>query len=79
MMLTSFCLQPDRAGMPKTSHNSETAMSLFTRLLIASAVACLSSPALARVPLPVPEPDVLSLLGAGVVAGIIAWRIRRRK
>ena len=54
-------------------------MSLFTRLLIAPAVACLSSPALARVPLPVPEPDVLSLLGAGVVAGIIAWRIRRRK
>ena len=54
-------------------------MSLFTRLLIATGVACLSSPALARIALPVPEPDVLSLLGAGVVAGVIAWRIRRGK
>ena len=54
-------------------------MSLFARLLTASVVACLSGSALARVPLQVPEPDILSLLGVGAVGGIIAWRIRRRK
>ena len=54
-------------------------MSLIDRLLTAAVVASFCSPALARVPLPVPEPDTFALLGAGVVAAIIAWRIRRKK
>jgi hypothetical protein len=54
-------------------------MSLFDRLLTASVLASLCSPALARIPLPVPEPDILALLGVGAVAGIVGWRIRRRK
>jgi|GEM_PF-5234362 len=29
--------------------------------------------------LQVPEPSVLSLLGAGAVVGILAWRIKRKR
>jgi Asp/Glu/hydantoin racemase len=54
-------------------------MSSLTRLLTAAVVACFSGPALARISPALPEPDILSLLGVGAVAGIIAWRIRRRK
>jgi hypothetical protein len=54
-------------------------MSLSTRLLTAFVVASVSCPALARIPQQLPEPDVFSLLGVGAVAGIIAWRLRRRK
>ena len=61
------------------SREGRSAMSRFNRMLSALVVACLASPALARVPTPLPEPDSLSLLGVAVVAGIVAWRIRNRK
>ena len=54
-------------------------MSRFSKLLSAAVVACMCSPALARAPISLPEPDSLSLLGFAAVAGIIAWRIRKRK
>ncbi|GIK84527.1 MAG: hypothetical protein BroJett026_00080 [Betaproteobacteria bacterium] len=38
-----------------------------------------SSPALATVPLPVPEPGVFELLAAGAIAGAIVWARNRRK
>jgi hypothetical protein len=54
-------------------------MSLIDRLLTAFVVASICTPALARIPPTVPEPDTFALMGAGVVAAIIAWRIRRKK
>lgn len=54
-------------------------MSCISRLLSATVVACLSSPVLARAPIPMPEPDTLSLLGIAVVGAVVAWRIRNRK
>lgn len=54
-------------------------MSRFDRLLGALVVTCVATPALARVPTPLPEPDSISLLGIAIVAGIVAWRIRNRK
>jgi hypothetical protein len=47
----------------------------FTLLL---ALFTLSGNAHALVP-QIPEPSVLSLLGIGAVAGILAWRINRKR
>lgn len=38
-----------------------------------------SHAASATVPVPIPEPGVLELLAAGVVAGVIVWARNRRK
>ena len=54
-------------------------MPFLNKVLSAFAIACVCSPALARLPSAVPEPDTLSLFGLAVVAGIVAWRIRHRK
>ena len=54
-------------------------MSRISRLLSATIVACLCSPALARAPIALPEPDTLSLLGIAAVGAIVVWRIRNRK
>lgn len=49
-------------------------------LVAISALAALSaSPAYATTFLPIPEPSVLGLLGAVAVAGVIAYRLRKRK
>ena len=49
--------------------------------LVALAIlaACAASAASATVPLPVPEPGILELVAAGVVAGVIVWVRKRRK
>ena len=49
------------------------------RYLLAGALAVAASEALARAPNAVPEPSLLSLLGAAAVAGIIAYRIKNKK
>ena len=47
--------------------------------LLAGALAVCAGEALARAPNAIPEPSLLSLVGAGVVAGIIAYRIKNKK
>lgn len=47
--------------------------------LLAVLVAATATEAFARQPNAVPEPSLLSLLGAGAVAGIIAYRIKNKK
>jgi len=47
--------------------------------LLAAAWAILPLPALARIPLAVPEPTTLSLVGAGAVALIVLRRMRGGK
>ena len=42
-------------------------------------VTTVSSDAMARAPNAIPEPSLLSLIGAGAVAGIIAYRIKNKK
>lgn len=54
-------------------------MPRLNKLLSASVLALICSPALARAPISLPEPDTLTLFGFAAVAGIIAWRIRKRK
>ena len=49
------------------------------RYLLAGALAVCASEALARAPNAIPEPSLLSLIGAGAVAGIIAYRIKNKK
>ena len=49
------------------------------RSLLAGALAVAASEALARAPNAVPEPSLLSLIGAAAVAGIIAYRIKNKK
>jgi len=49
------------------------------RFLLAGALAVCAGEALARQPSAVPEPSLLSLLGAAAVAGIIAYRIKNKK
>jgi Ni,Fe-hydrogenase III small subunit len=48
-------------------------------LLLAGALAAAASEAFARAPNSVPEPSLLSLIGAAAVAGIIAYRIKNKK
>lgn len=38
-----------------------------------------ATPALARIPMAIPEPSTLSIIGVGVVGMIVAFRISRRK
>lgn len=47
--------------------------------VLAAALAALATEAFARAPNDLPEPSLLSLIGAGAVVGIIAYRIRNRK
>lgn len=49
------------------------------RLLLGGALAVFAGEALARQPNAVPEPSLLSLIGAAAVAGIIAYRIKNKK
>lgn len=49
------------------------------QFLIASFLGTYAGTAAARNPSAVPEPSMLSLLGVGVVAGIIAYRIKNKK
>ena len=49
------------------------------QILIAGWLVVAATEVLARAPNAVPEPSLLSLLGAGVVAGIIAYRIKNKK
>ena len=50
-----------------------------SRFLLAAALAVAASEALARQPNAIPEPSLLSLVGAAAVAGIIAYRIKNKK
>jgi hypothetical protein len=52
---------------------------LLEKLVVAGLLCATSGSALARNTPTLPEPSTLSILGAGVVAGIIAYRIKRRK
>ncbi len=36
-------------------------------------------PAFATTQVPIPEPTALSLIGAGIAGGVIAWRLYRRR
>lgn len=46
---------------------------------VAASVALASSPAFAGVPIPVPEPGALSIIGGVAVAALIGRRFIRRK
>ena len=50
-----------------------------SRVLLAAWLGTYAAAAAARVVNPVPEPSMLSLLGVGIVAGIIAYRIKKKK
>jgi hypothetical protein len=49
------------------------------QILLAGWLAAAAGEVLARQPNSIPEPSILSLLGAGAVVGIIAYRIRNKK
>jgi hypothetical protein len=49
------------------------------QLVVAGSLVALAADAFARAPNAIPEPSLLSLVGAGVVAGIIAYRIKKKK
>ena len=49
------------------------------QIALAASLVALATEASARQPNAVPEPTLLSLIGAGVVAGIIAYRIKKKK
>ena len=51
----------------------------FLSLVAISALAGLSASPAYALGLPIPEPSVLGLLGAVAVAGVIAYRLRKRK
>ena len=51
----------------------------FPRLAITAALTFSASEAFARAPNAVPEPSLLTLIGAGAVAGIIIYRIKNKK
>jgi hypothetical protein len=53
-------------------HRSTRWVALFAGLVAAA-------PAFATVSIPIPEPGMLELLAAGVVAGVIVWARNRRK
>jgi len=50
-------------------------------LLLATAamLAGIAGQAFARAPTVLPEPSTLSVLGLAAVAGIVVWRIKRKK
>lgn len=54
-------------------------MKLHHAILSAVSLLVASGTALARQVPTIPEPSTLSVLGIGVVAGIVVWRINRRK
>ena len=49
------------------------------RFLLAVGLAAIATEAFARHPNVIPEPSLLALVGAGAVAGIIAYRIKKKK
>ena len=49
------------------------------RFLLGGALVAAATEAFARNLNVIPEPSLLSLVGAGVVAGIIAYRIKKKK
>ena len=59
--------------------NHEQDGSVVRCLAGAFVLSLMVTPALARIPMAVPEPSTLSLLGVGVASLIVAYRIRRRK
>jgi len=48
-------------------------------LVGAFVMSLVATPALARIPMAIPEPSTLSIIGVGVVGMIVAFRISRRK
>ncbi len=47
--------------------------------LIVAATIAMAGSAAARIPMALPEPSSLSLVGLGIVGAIVAYRVRRRK
>jgi PEP-CTERM motif len=45
----------------------------------AAGAVTISLPAFATTQIPIPEPTALSLIGAGIAGGVIAWRLYRRR
>lgn len=56
-------------------------MSKFATLLVLTGLVLLgsSAPAFATFGVPIPEPTTLGLLAAGIAAGIVVYRLRKRK
>jgi len=52
---------------------------VLSKLLFAGIASTVASSAFARAPTEMPEPSLISLIGVGVVAGIVAYRINRKK
>ena len=45
-------------------------------LMLGLVLGCFTLYATAREPIELPEPSMLSLLGLGVIAGIVVWRLK---
>jgi hypothetical protein len=52
---------------------------LWTMAAAGTGPVMLSLPAFATTQVPIPEPTALSLIGAGIAGGVIAWRLYRRR
>lgn len=57
----------------------EEFMKPVSLLLAAAAMLAGIGQAFARAPTVLPEPSTLSVLGLAAVAGIVVWRIKRKK
>lgn len=55
------------------------ASTIRPRSLMGAILAVYATSAAARAPTALPEPSALSLLGIGVVAAIVAYRLNKRK
>jgi len=54
-------------------------IALHPQAQAAALLLLMSDAAYARIPISIPEPSILSLMAGGLVAGIIAHRIKNRK
>ena len=52
---------------------------LWTIGTAAAGAVTIAFPAFATTQVPIPEPTALSLIGAGIAGGVIAWRLYRRR